>query len=157
MEKAWLTGLGLAALLAAAWLVQGCDRMNCTEMGCSDSVGVDFEPPLEREGDYQFDVILDGGETITCMTSIPAPKNQICIRPSDSALTFHVAREPESDGITGLGFMGAPRSFELVIRKDGEQISRTTHRPNYSTFYPNGEACDAAWGGCQQASVQVDL
>lgn len=152
-----MTGLSMGVLLAAAWLAQGCEGLNCTEIGCSDSVGVSFEPTLVQEGDYHFYVHLEGGETVSCMTSIPPPKNQICIRPSDSSFRFQIRREAEGDGIRGLFFMEAPRSFDLVVYKDGEQISRTTHRPSYETVYPNGEACDADWGGCQAASVHVDL
>lgn len=43
-----------------------------------------------------------------------------------------------------------------MVRHEGTEIRRATLTPEYTTLYPNGEECDADWGGCQQATVEIN-
>lgn len=126
--------------------------------GCGSAVDITFEPALTQEGAYEFAVLLEEGETIVCTTTIPRQPNETCIGTAGwSHSRFRTSTQPEGDRVEALLLWDAPRSFELVIRKDGEQISRTSHRPKYSQYHPNGVECDGILGGCPTASVHVNL
>lgn len=158
--KSWLTGLGMAAVLVAGLLSQGCDGVNCTLAGCSDSLSIAFEPALEPGENYEFVVRPNDDEqtTITCTTlERHGAPSVACVTVSGTDLRAELVRQPDEDRIEGLRLWEAPESLELVIYRDRQELSRTTHRPSYETYYPNGEACDADWGGCRSAAIQVDL
>lgn len=156
-----ILSVGCGALLAVtAATFPGCflPGMYCTEVGCSDGVVVTFEPPLEAEGDYEFAFHLPGGEeVITCLTTIPDPDGRI-LQCADGGHGFGVRLGSFDDReIQGITLERAPRSVDLSIKLNDEEIRRATLKPSYQTNYPNGEECDRDWGGCQLAFETLKL
>lgn len=158
MRKYLLAGIGMAGLLGSVLLLQGCWDPGCTLKGCGTAIDITFVPVLQQEGTYEFEVHLEAGETVFCTITIPVQRHEPCIGPSRWHHShFRTTNQPEGDRVESLHLWGAPDSFELVIRKDGEQMSRTTHHPKYGRYYPNGPQCDGITDPCPTAAVQVDL
>lgn len=156
MKSPWISGLGIAALVATAWLAQGCDSWSCTEMGCGYSLSMKLEPPLQQEGSYEIIFLLPNDESLTCNTAIPRQPDEECVDTAQGSNFAHFIRQ-SNGAIERLDFLEPVPSLDLVIRRDGREIIRTTVEPSYDTYYPNGEACDYDWGGCKRASVRIDL
>lgn len=149
---------GMGVILASAFLAQGCDELGprgpreCTEMGCSDGLAMVFEPALTEAGAYEFDILVEGEEPNTCTATVPVEHGSLGC---DGSLSVHVV--PKGAGAIGeISLWSAPEGVELVVRHEGTEIRRATLTPEYTTLYPNGEECDADWGGCQQATVEIN-
>lgn len=119
-----------------------------------------FEPPIEQEGVYEFS-FLYRGETVSCTATLLFTEGRplSCSSVTDDGrdINGYIISGEGSHGIAGINVAVAPASFDFSIRRDGVEISRTTHRPSYETWYPNGEECDGESGGCRQATAHVDL
>lgn len=150
MKKRSMSGVGFAAMLVAMWLMQGCEMEDCPSLYCEPSVAVSIEPPLEQEGTYEFILRPTASEAATCTAIVdPSGAGARC----DGAHADHfVLFSTSSGGIRSISLRGAaPASFDFVIRRDGEVLSRTTHWPSYST--PEASCLSS----CKRASVQVNL
>lgn len=155
MKRCSVAGFGLGAALVAMWLAQGCAGGDCANVGCGPTVHIAFEPALEPVGSYEFVLRPEGGEAITCMAIASDRSNSdVCVASSDKTQRPDIIRQREGSRIEGLQLWGeAPRSLEILVYHDRQELSRKTHRLDYDTDYPAGEAC----GGCQSASVRVDF
>jgi hypothetical protein len=161
MKQVSFVVLGLGMAVAVTWHVQGCGPLFCTEAGCFDRLNVRLEPALGPGEAYEFEFRENDGERILCKTSIPLPKgNSIpCTVGDGDVPAYHLlhAVESENGEVERIDFHHAPRSLEIVIRREGVELGRKTFRPSYEKYYPNGEECDADWGGCDHADVDMKL
>lgn len=145
-----------AVVLAAAAIGCGGDTggQACTEIGCTDGLGIGFS--FTEPGAYAFQIVADGA-TITCSATLPLPPCEqagaTCSSPQ-AVLSASGCALPESQhSLEGLMLDGQhPASVEVVVERDGAELVRRTFTPQYQRVAPNGEACGPI---CHQASVQL--
>lgn len=152
--------------------VAGCMGEGCTERACSDSVRLAFDPPLTAPGRYSIELrpkveTIDGWK-ISCEVTLPwdgvenpcddhgtrlEPNCPGATEESADAQTFDCSSNTGVSAVT-ITFE-APRSVEVLVKRDGNELVRTRVEPSYESYYPNGPACDDMV--CSQASAIVPL
>ncbi|HEY0839951.1 MAG TPA: hypothetical protein VGD74_07175 [Vulgatibacter sp.] len=163
-----------AALLAVSLYVTGAAGCsdNCTEMACSDSARLVFDPPLTASGHYSIVLRpkVDGfdGWKISCEVTLPwdgvgnpcnddlATLERNCPGATEASAEARKSGCSSSTGIAAVRInFAAPHSVEVDVEQDGRQLVRARVEPSYEKFYPNGPSCDDLV--CSQASTTVPL
>lgn len=117
----------------------------CTQVGCSDGVGIDLLGPMDP-GVYTFEITADG-DTWTCTYELDAEF------PCDDD-SFVWLAELSDDGWT-LGVRGGtPKTVDVRLSLDGDVLVETTLEPVYETFSPNGERCGPT---CTSAYEKIEF
>lgn len=153
----WLIGVAAAVVLA---VVSGCGESHCAvpAVGCLEETRLQFEPGLSAQGTYEIVLELDG-ERITCRASIPRdPESEGC-ESDHSTSPWRPGRlewvEPPNV-MTALRIMGRPAAVQLLVKRDGTEVVKTTVEPIRPSA-PRVEECEVSCPPIGEATVATGV
>lgn len=142
-------GIALVALAAAA---PSCGGF-CTEVGCSDHLGLAFEAPLAA-GAWEIDVLADGLHWV-CQVEVPIVDSSTLGCSGTDVYVVAWSDGPDAPALArSIQLAWNPKEVEVVFRRDGDEVGRHLVRPDYEDHFPNGPECDEF--PCRVALETVD-
>jgi hypothetical protein len=163
-------GLAIVAMASA-----GCETRTCTEIGCTNSLGVELRTATGAwtDGVYELAVRADDRVVGACSfrlpEQLPDPPGQSAGFPCGENIRFVISYEAKCEmGCDGnacwqtctpipgkfesrLSVTGTPARFAFTLVRDGHTILAEDIQPAYRDVYPNGPECG---GACRQATLE---
>lgn len=131
----------------------------CTQIGCTDGMTIQLEPPLRASGAYEVEVSLDG-RVVTCTGTLPFPE---CGTPGtscdseDVALTASgCALAPSAHEIPELSiFSSNITTIDVTLRRNDNAMGGARLTPTWTTVQPNGPRCGPTCTQAETVSVST--
>jgi hypothetical protein len=166
--------LHLLVVAALALASTGCTTRECTEIGCTDQLGIKFTTTTGAwtDGVYELTVQADDQLLGTCTLRLPdqlpdSPGRGLSLKCGEGLrLDFASQTQCEMGCDAGacwqgctpipgkfearLAVPGTPPRLELTLVRDGQPILAEQAEPAYQDVYPNGPECG---GACRQATL----
>jgi hypothetical protein len=148
--------LGCLLLPAIAGGVS-CSSHDCTAMGCTDNDTISFAlvptsgadvPP----GTYVVAVTTDKGSSTLSCTRPPTVAMYQCDGSTTSVGgNYDTGACPEGKGCIDVWISTHPATLDIVVSRDGSELTRRSLTPSYTVLQPNGPECGPA---CARGNVE---
>jgi hypothetical protein len=132
----------------------------CTLIGCGFPFEVMFQsgPAGWTPATYTVAVVADGAMG-SCDLTLPLASCQsapTCTGAHDWFLAYVGCGAPaDQQSIRSVGFINPPTSVELVVGRDGQQLSDSVFSPTYHSYEPNGPGCGPPCQGAPAATITI--
>lgn len=145
-------------LVFKSLLLSGCGGHDCTEMGCSQGVTLEFASPLAEAGEYTFSLTMDTN-TVTCIAFVPLRRDgtePTCEsmginREEITTRTNEGIHGTTGDDIVSVWIGGEHDALTIAVRRDGTELLQADVTPTYRAVEINGEGC----GECPMATHTI--
>ena len=137
-------------VLAASAALPAC--FNCTDVGCSSGLTIDFEWTEWQAGEYVLEVDIAGEAPGMCTFDLPEDSTFVRCDEEES-LVAEVYRQ--GDIVTAQVFVGgAPEEVAVTLSSGETALATELVEPVWSEFRPNGPNCGPL---CEVADVTITL
>ena len=124
----------MGGIVGALLAVVGVVWLRTRAVPCPGAVTLEFHPPLEAPGHYQFELLGVGSKPCEFSVALPTTPN------AQGASACGMAREVRTQvrgaevSIAALTFAAAPERFTLRVKRDEELIYDTSLVPKYAPY-----------------------